>query len=103
MDLPQLVTHCVKSVRIRSYSDPHFPKFGLNTGRYGVSRHIQSRCGKMQTRITPNTDTFHAVTITNYNCHVKKLGIISPEQCAEYVGCCKTLETLFKTRRERNR
>ena len=23
--------HCVKSVRIRSYSGPHFPAFGLNT------------------------------------------------------------------------
>ena len=22
--------HCVKSVRIRSYSGPHFPAFGLN-------------------------------------------------------------------------
>ena len=24
-------THCVKSVRIRSYSGPHFPAFELNT------------------------------------------------------------------------
>ena len=30
-------THCVKSMRIRSYSGPHFPAFGLNTERYGVS------------------------------------------------------------------
>ena len=51
--------HCVKSVRIRSYSGPHFPAFGLNT-EY-VSLHIQSECGKMRTGITPNTDTFHAV------------------------------------------
>ena len=29
--------------------------------RYGVSLRIQSECGKMQTRITPNTDTFYAV------------------------------------------
>ena len=28
--------HCVKSVRIRNYSGPHFPAFGLNTERYGV-------------------------------------------------------------------
>ena len=41
--------HCVKSVRIRNYSGPHFPAFGLNT---------ESKCGKMRTRITPNTDTF---------------------------------------------
>ena len=30
-----LSTHCVKSVRIRSYSGPLFPAFGLNTERYG--------------------------------------------------------------------
>ena len=29
--------HYVKSVRIRSYSGPYFPAFGLNTERYGVS------------------------------------------------------------------
>ena len=29
--------HCVKSVRIRSYSGPHFSAFGLNMERYGVS------------------------------------------------------------------
>ena len=43
---------------------PHFPAFGLNTKRYGVSLRIQSECGKMQkkrwTRITPNTDSFYA-------------------------------------------
>ena len=55
--------HCVKSVRIRSYSGPHFPAFGLNTERYSVSLRIQSECGKMRTRITPNTDTVYAVCI----------------------------------------
>ena len=34
--------HCVKSVRIRSYSGLRFPAFGLNTERYGVSHRIQS-------------------------------------------------------------
>ena len=52
--------HCVKRVHIWSYSGPHFPAFGLNTERYGVSLRILSECGKMRTRITPNTDTFHA-------------------------------------------
>ena len=32
--------HCVKSVRIRSYSGPCFPAFGLNTERYSVSLRI---------------------------------------------------------------
>ena len=55
--------HCVKNVRIRSYSGPYFPAFRLNTERYSVSLHIQSKCGKIRTRITPNTDTFYAVNV----------------------------------------
>ena len=51
----------VKSVRIRSYSCPYFPAFRLNTERYSVSLRIQSECGNMRNRITPNTDTFYAV------------------------------------------
>ena len=50
---------CVKSVRIWGYVGPHFPAFGLNIERYGVSLCIQSECKKMRTRITPNMDTFH--------------------------------------------
>ena len=53
--------HCVKTVGIRSYSGRHFPAFGMNTERYGVSLCIQSECGKIRTRITPNMDTFYAV------------------------------------------
>ena len=53
--------HCVKSLRIRSYSGLHFPACEWNTKRYGVSLCIQSECGKMRTRMTPNKDTFHAV------------------------------------------
>ena len=51
--------HCVKSVRIQGFSGPYFPAFGLNMERYSVSLRIQSECGKMRTRKTPNTDTFH--------------------------------------------
>ena len=50
-----------KSVRVRSYSGPHVTAFGLNLERYSVSLLIQSECGKMWARITPNTDTFYAV------------------------------------------
>ena len=32
--------HCVKNVYIRSFSGLHFPAFGLNTERYGVSEHF---------------------------------------------------------------
>ena len=66
-------THCVKNIRIRCYSGPHFPAFGLNTERYRlykyrdteyfVSLRIHSDCGEIRTRITPNTDTFYAVTM----------------------------------------
>ena len=55
------VYHCVKNVCIRSYTGPHFPAFVLNTQRYSVSLHNQSKCPKMQTRITPNTNTFYTV------------------------------------------
>ena len=56
-------THCVKIVRIRSYYGRYFSAFGLNTDE--VSLRIQSECGKIQTRITQNTDTFYAVTEAN--------------------------------------
>ena len=57
-------SHCVKSVRIQSYSGPHFPTFELNTERYRVSPRIgiSPKWGKMRTRITSNTDTFHALS-----------------------------------------
>ena len=69
-----ILSHCVKSFRIRSYfwfvfsrirteygeifqvpkygviSGPYFPAFGLNTKRYKVSLRIQSKCGKIRTR-----------------------------------------------------
>ena len=53
--------HCVKSVHIRSFLGRYFPAFGRNTERYSVSLFIWFGCGKMRTRKTPNTDTFHAV------------------------------------------
>ena len=56
---------CVKGVRIRSYSGPHFPGFRLNTERYEVFS-IQSECRKIRTRITPNTNTFYAVMRFDY-------------------------------------
>ena len=42
-------------------SGPYFSAFRLNNERYCVSLRIQSECGKILTRITPNTNTFHAV------------------------------------------
>ena len=45
----------MKSIRIRSYSGPYFPAFGL------LSLHIQFKCRTIRTRITPNTDIFHTL------------------------------------------
>ena len=57
-----LFTAC-KVSKYRIFSGPYFPAFGLNTERYAVSLRIQSKCGKIWTRKTPNTSTFHAVTV----------------------------------------
>ena len=56
--------HYINRVRIQSYSGPQFLAFGLNKKKYFVSLRIQSKCGKIRTRITPNTDTFYAVCST---------------------------------------
>ena len=56
----------MKSVRIRSFSSPHFPAFGLNLEGFEVSLRIQSDDGKIRTRKTPNTDTFHAVFLSSW-------------------------------------
>ena len=59
-------THCVKRVRIRSYSGPHFSrirtKYGeiLRISPYSVR--MRENAEKMWTRITLNTDIFYAVT-----------------------------------------
>ena len=59
-NLTNTINKCVKSIRIRSYSGPHFPAFGQNTERYSASIRIQSECGRIRTRISPSTNTFYA-------------------------------------------
>ena len=59
---------CVKSVRIRSYSGPHFPASGLNTEN--VSLHIQSECGETEDQNSSESDTFyakHSMILTSFN------------------------------------
>ena len=41
------IKHCVISVRIRSYSGPYFPGFGLNNSKYG--RFLCSKTDKKET------------------------------------------------------
>ena len=55
--------HCVKNVRIRSFSGPYFPAFGLNTEICKANLRIKSGCRKIRTKKTPNTDTFYAAYI----------------------------------------
>ena len=57
--------HCIKCVRIGRYSGAFFPQFGLNAERCGVSLRIQSECGKVRTRKTPNMYTFQAMKKVN--------------------------------------
>ena len=53
--------HCTKKFHIRSF-------FLLRIFPYlnSIRRFIQSECGKMRIRITPNTDTFYAVIISAF-------------------------------------
>ena len=55
--------HCVKSIRIRSFSAPYFLAFGLNTEVYVANLRIQSECGKIRTRKTPNKAIFYVVAV----------------------------------------
>ena len=45
--------HCVKSVRIRTYSGPHFSRILPHSERYSVSLCIQSECEKMREKCGP--------------------------------------------------
>ena len=62
VDIDTEKQHCVKGVRIWSYSGPYFPAFGLNVERWVVSVRNLSEYGEIRTRITPNTDTFQECT-----------------------------------------
>ena len=72
----------MKSACIRSCSGPHFPAFGLNTERCGVSVCIQSEFVKIRTRITPNTDTFHKVYVKYSTIPDKTFGTKKVNQAA---------------------
>ena len=58
--------YCFRLVNIKNFNfedivSTYFLAFGLTTEGYSVSLHIESKCGKMRTRITPNMDTFHVL------------------------------------------
>ena len=58
-------SYCVKSVRIQSFPGQYFPAFELNTEKFGVSLYNQSKCGKIRTRKTPNTDFSCSVCLSD--------------------------------------
>ena len=60
-DISTLNKHYVQSACVQSYSGPYFTAFGPNKEIYFVFLRIQSECGKIRTKISPNTDTFYAV------------------------------------------
>ena len=66
----------MKSVRIRSKSGLYFSAFGLNTERDSVSLSIQSKCEKIRTIITPNTDTFYAVKMSIIDQHLQEHAVL---------------------------
>ena len=69
---------CVNSIRVRIFSGPYFPAFGLHTKSYFVFLRIQSVCGKIRTKKNPNTDTFYVV------------------ECAWLLPLCATICTVVK-------
>ena len=82
--------HCVKSVRIRSFSGPYFPTIGTNTERYGLPLRIQSECGELRTRKTPNMVTFHAVFGNKNHTHqifTNRKGMDVTLQFFDYLVC----------------
>ena len=56
------------SVISLSFSGSYFSPFGLNTERYSVFLRIQFEFGKILTRKTLNSDTFHAVKVVKSDC-----------------------------------
>ena len=57
----QLRWHCVKSVRIWSYSGPHFCHILLYSVR------MRENTEKMRTTITPNTETFYVLWVSLFS------------------------------------
>ena len=55
--------HCVRRVRIRSFSGPHFSRIFPHSDwiRSPYSVRMRENLGKMRTRLTPNMDSLYAV------------------------------------------
>ena len=54
------MNHCVKIVRIWSYSGPHFSRIFPHSAECWYFSVFSPNAGKLRTRITPNTDTLRS-------------------------------------------
>ena len=95
---------------IRSFSGLKFLAFRLHLERYSISLHIQSKCGKVQTRKAPDTDTFHAVVsmAKRFGTKEKWIGVmffqkqtVNSGKALTFLWCCIYWnEILFHSRKE---
>ena len=79
--------HCVKNVRIRSFSGPYFPAFGLNTERYTEYLSVFST-NAVRTRKTAGLQIF------KYCIHDLQ---VTRTSISRYVPLVCTFEDIFKT------
>ena len=56
---------------------------------------IQSECGKMRTRITPNTDTFHAVFFVQINLSFLQISYAGADRASSNPGLLSSGKLLF--------
>ena len=100
--------HCVKSVRIRSYSGPQFPRIFPHTDwrrrdteypPYSVR--MRENAGKMRTGITPNTASFYAVCVIKtpfqklYNFYLLYFSMASTHNKSQWRNLVKTWAGAF--------
>ena len=76
--------HFVKSARIRSYSGPYFPAFGLNTERYSVSLCIQHSVRILENADQNNSEYGHFLRSAN------KENLSSPALTSRKLFSCST-------------
>ena len=71
----------IKIVRIRSYSEPYFPTFGLNNSEYGHISRSETLSSWPFPSIEPENDRTHWKTecfVSNYQIFVCDCSIILP-------------------------
>ena len=96
----EIITRCfIQTLRkkcpyLEFFRSVLLPLIGLNTEIYPADLRIQSKCGKIRTRETPNKDNFQAVKepVTNncYNCRFNSfhanVSVAYPKKCQKIYG-----------------